>query len=103
MPRRQLVEDGVGAGDVDECRCRPLTHPTGDVRPAGADVGELRLSNFLLWAVYAGSSAFTDTLWPDFDADDLRAAVDEYAIRTRRFGGARTSRAPLQFCGSSSR
>ncbi len=34
---------------------------------------------------------FTDTLWPDFDVDDLRAAVEAYAARQRRFG-ARAAR-----------
>ena len=48
--------------------------------------GELRLSNFLLWEAAYAELVFTDTLWPDFDADDLRAAVDEYAARSRRFG-----------------
>jgi undecaprenyl diphosphate synthase len=32
---------------------------------------------------------FTDTLWPDFGADDLRAALAEYATRVRRFGARR--------------
>ena len=29
----------------------------------------------------------TDTLWPDFDVDDLKAAIADYASRDRRFGG----------------
>jgi undecaprenyl diphosphate synthase len=49
--------------------------------------GELRLSNFLLWQIAYAELVFTDTLWPDFGADDLRAALDEYAHRRRRFGG----------------
>ena len=48
--------------------------------------GELRISNFLLWEAAYAELVFTDTLWPDFGADDLRAAVDEYAARQRRFG-----------------
>jgi undecaprenyl diphosphate synthase len=28
----------------------------------------------------------TDTLWPDFDAAELDAALLEYASRQRRFG-----------------
>jgi undecaprenyl diphosphate synthase len=28
-----------------------------------------------------------DTLWPDFDAGQLQAALDEFARRQRRFGG----------------
>jgi undecaprenyl diphosphate synthase len=49
--------------------------------------GERRLSNFLLWQSAYAEYVFTDTLWPDFGPDDLRAAIDEYASRRRRFGG----------------
>ncbi|MCA9877521.1 MAG: undecaprenyl diphosphate synthase family protein, partial [Thermomicrobiales bacterium] len=40
---------------------------------------------------------FTPTLWPDFGAEDLRNAVDEFGRRERRFGGveAVTSFPPL--------
>jgi len=48
--------------------------------------GELRLSNCLLWEAASAELVFTDTLWPDFDVDDLRAAVEAYAARRRRFG-----------------
>ena len=48
--------------------------------------GELRVSNFLLWQVAYSEFVFTDTLWPDFGPDDLRAAVQEFAGRRRRFG-----------------
>jgi undecaprenyl diphosphate synthase len=49
--------------------------------------GELRISNFLLWQLAYAELVFTETLWPDFDADDLRAALDQFAQRRRRFGG----------------
>jgi len=49
--------------------------------------GELRLSNFLLWQSAYAEFAFTDTLWPDFGPSELRAAIEEYASRRRRFGG----------------
>ena len=49
--------------------------------------GEQRISNFLLWQSAYSEFVFTDTLWPDFDAGQLRAAVDEFARRQRRFGG----------------
>lgn len=48
--------------------------------------GEKRVSNFLLWQVAYSEFVFTETLWPDFGPDDLRAAVREYAGRRRRFG-----------------
>lgn len=48
--------------------------------------GEYRLSNFLIWqAAYAEYYA-TPTFWPDFDKEELRKALVEYARRERRFG-----------------
>jgi undecaprenyl diphosphate synthase len=49
--------------------------------------GELRISNFLLWQLAYAELVFVDTLWPDFGEDQLRAALDDYASRRRRFGG----------------
>ena len=49
--------------------------------------GELRISNFLLWQLAYAELVFVDTLWPDFGEQDLRAALDAYASRRRRFGG----------------
>ncbi|GJQ28447.1 MAG: isoprenyl transferase [Phycisphaerae bacterium] len=48
--------------------------------------GEMRLSNFLLWQVSYAEIVVTPTLWPDFRAADLDAAIREYASRTRRYG-----------------
>ncbi len=48
--------------------------------------GEQRLSNFLLWQSAYAELVFTKCLWPDFDAETLRAAVSEYCQRERRFG-----------------
>ena len=49
--------------------------------------GELRLSNFLLWELSYSEIYVTDTLWPDFDMEELRKAVSAYGRRNRRFGG----------------
>mgnify|MGYP000877434765 FL=1 len=49
--------------------------------------GEQRLSNFLLWQLAYAELLFVDTLWPDFGAEALAAAVAEYGARERRFGG----------------
>ena len=48
--------------------------------------GEQRISNFLLWQLAYTELYFTDTLWPDFDASALDAAIDSYRRRERRFG-----------------
>ncbi len=48
--------------------------------------GEFRISNFLLWQAAYSEFYFTDTLWPDFDAEQLYKAVVDYQQRERRFG-----------------
>ena len=48
--------------------------------------GEQRLSNFLLWQSAYAELVFDETYWPDFGEERLRAAVEEYASRGRRFG-----------------
>jgi undecaprenyl diphosphate synthase len=50
--------------------------------------GEQRISNFLLWQTAYAELVFTDTLWPDVDRRHLWAAVEQYASRDRRYGGA---------------
>jgi undecaprenyl diphosphate synthase len=49
--------------------------------------GEVRLSNFLLWQAAYSELLFIDTLWPDFENADFRAALAEFSRRQRRFGG----------------
>jgi undecaprenyl diphosphate synthase len=48
--------------------------------------GEERISNFLLWQLAYTELYFTDTYWPDFDADALDLAIASYQQRERRFG-----------------
>ena len=68
----------------------------GEVTHAGrssADVdllirtgGEHRLSDFLLWECAYAELVFVSKMWPEFQAADLEAAIDEYSSRERRFG-----------------
>ena len=48
--------------------------------------GEQRISNFILWQAAYAELWFTDLLWPDFKAEDLKAALDWFEGRERRFG-----------------
>ncbi|MEI6318530.1 MAG: polyprenyl diphosphate synthase [Pseudomonadota bacterium] len=48
--------------------------------------GETRISNFLLWQLAYTELWFTETLWPDFGAADVQAAVEAFRSRERRFG-----------------
>jgi undecaprenyl diphosphate synthase len=49
--------------------------------------GEQRLSNFMLWQAAYAEFWFTDTLWPDFTKEELAQAMEEFAVRERRYGG----------------
>jgi undecaprenyl diphosphate synthase len=48
--------------------------------------GEQRISNFLLWNLAYTELYFCDTLWPDFDEQELDAAIAHFGRRQRRFG-----------------
>jgi undecaprenyl diphosphate synthase len=48
--------------------------------------GEKRVSNFLLWQLAYTELYFTDTLWPDFDREAFRLAIESYSQRERRYG-----------------
>ena len=49
--------------------------------------GEMRLSNFLLWQLSYSELYITDTLWPDFDRNELQKALNSFYRRERRYGG----------------
>jgi len=49
--------------------------------------GEMRVSNFLLWQISYAEIWVTEAHWPDFDEQQLHAALRGYAARDRRFGG----------------
>ncbi len=85
----QQVKAGMLAPDE-------ITEQTIAARLATADIpepdlfirtgGEQRISNFLLWQLAYTELYFTDTLWPDFGADDLDLAISSFQQRERRFG-----------------
>ncbi|WP_369944022.1 polyprenyl diphosphate synthase [Xanthomonas medicagonis] len=89
---RALAED-VAAG-----RLRPeqIDEDALSARMALADLpppdlfirtgGDVRISNFLLWQLAYTELWFTETLWPEFGAEVLQQALDDYASRERRFG-----------------
>jgi undecaprenyl diphosphate synthase len=85
---RQLVAEGVRPQDVSETEIAKrlnapeLPDPDLVIRTSG----EQRISNFLLWQSAYAELVFDETLWPDFGEERLRAALDEYAQRARRFG-----------------
>jgi undecaprenyl diphosphate synthase len=47
----------------------------------------MRVSNYLLWQISYAEIFVTDLFWPDFGAEQLHAAIRNYAARHRWFGG----------------
>jgi undecaprenyl diphosphate synthase len=83
----------VAAGTlrVDDIDCDRLGGllPTASLPPLDLLVrtsGEQRISNFMLWEVAYAELMFVDVLWPDFRRDHLRACLDAFGGRERRFG-----------------
>lgn len=89
---RALVADAL-AGKIDAAAITDAVFEaklsTGGLPPPDLVVrtsGEQRLSNFLLWESAYAEFVFPDVLWPDFTPDHLRAAIDEFHRRERRYG-----------------
>jgi len=87
------VEEGVPPEQVDEDALaeRLYAPELREIDLLVRTSGELRLSNFMLWEIAYSELVFTETLWPDFGVDDLRAAVEAFAARRRRFGARASS------------
>ncbi len=86
----QGIKDGsVSINDIDEELFSSLLYTKGQpdpdliIRPSG----EYRLSNFLLWQSAYSEIYIDSVLWPDYTAEDLDRAINEYSKRNRRFGG----------------
>ena len=91
---RALARD-VAAGRLNADRVDERTFARYLYVPELADAdlvwrtsGEQRLSNFMLWQAAYSEMVFTDVLWPDVDRRHLWQAIDTYARRDRRYGGA---------------
>jgi undecaprenyl diphosphate synthase len=86
---RRMLEEGLDPEALDEAAlsARLYAPELAEVDLLIRTSGEFRTSNFLLWETAYAELVFTDTLWPDFGADDLRAALDTFEARDRRFGG----------------
>lgn len=84
------VRDGALASEAITPEVIEALLETRDLPPLDLLIrtsGECRLSNFLLWQAAYAELLFVDTLWPDFDAAALDAAIVQFGARQRRFGG----------------
>jgi undecaprenyl diphosphate synthase len=95
------IAEGVANGSINPARISEKTVQAHLYEPKLPDVdlfirssGEQRTSNFLLWQSAYSEMVFLDTLWPDFSRVQLWRAIEDYASRDRRFGGAVDAPAP---------
>lgn len=90
---RRMIADGKQVEEIDDDLVGQYLFTAGMPDPdlVIRTSGEMRVSNFLTWQSVYSEWYFTPTLWPDFDKEELRKALEEYSQRDRRFGRLSTS------------
>ncbi|MBE6596801.1 MAG: di-trans,poly-cis-decaprenylcistransferase [Ruminococcaceae bacterium] len=83
----KLYADGKERITEDDISSALYTSESPDLDLIVRTGGDLRISNFLLWQSAYAELYFTDKLWPDFNTDDVDAAIENFLNRKRRFGG----------------
>ncbi|WP_376797398.1 polyprenyl diphosphate synthase [Thermogemmatispora sp.] len=85
---RRIIADGLPPEAITEevISSYLYTHDLPDPDLVVRTAGEMRVSNFLIWQSAYSEYYSTPTLWPDFGREDLRAALESYRQRQRRFG-----------------
>ena len=86
--RAEIVDaaSGFGGATEEEFRARLYAPEMHDPDLLIRTSGERRISNYLLWQCAYSELVFRDELWPDFDRNAFRAALEEFEARRRRFG-----------------
>ncbi|NMM49793.1 isoprenyl transferase [Marinigracilibium pacificum] len=87
------IADQVSKGELDPEEINEstiaknlMTAPYPDPELMIRTSGEMRISNYLLWQSAYTELYFTETLWPDFNKEELANAILSYQRRERRFG-----------------
>lgn len=85
---RDILKEGVELDKINEQIIERHLYTNGQPDPELLirTGGRIRLSNFLLWQTAYSELYFTKTLWPDFDAGELKKAVRWYQNQKRNFG-----------------
>lgn len=86
---KRIVEVGIDPQDIDVALVsdymftKDIPDPDLVIRTSG----ERRTSNFLTWQSVYSEWYFPKVYWPDFNEEELKKAIEDYATRERRFGG----------------
>ncbi len=75
------------SGDEDDFRAYLYAPDMHDPDLIIRTSGERRISNYLLWQGAYSEWVFRDELWPDFSRESLEQSLEDFAERSRRFGG----------------
>jgi len=87
------IGERIAAGELDPAQIDEDTISANLYQPGPfpdlliRTAGERRVSNFLLWQISYSEIHVIDTCWPELGVADLHAAFEDYAGRTRKFGG----------------
>ena len=96
---QNLLKDGVAPEALTEDLFSQylFTKGTPDPDLMVRTSGEYRTSNYLIWQSAYSEWYFTDTLWPDFDKESLKLAIESFGNRERRYGGRNSEDAKQQY------
>jgi len=84
---KELSKEELDSLTIDSFNEKLYTYPSPDPDLIIRTAGEQRLSNFLLWQCAYSEFWFTNVLWPDFSKKHLEKAINDFSLRTRKFGG----------------
>jgi undecaprenyl diphosphate synthase len=85
----EIAEETLNVAEIDEKLVSNRLYTAGMSDPdlLIRTAGEMRISNYLLWQISYSEIWITQKCWPEFEISDLYAAITEFAVRDRRFGG----------------
>ena len=93
----EVLEGKISPAEIDESLISNRLYTAGMCDPdlLIRTAGEMRISNYLLWQISYAEIWVTDKCWPEFGIADLHEAIEDFAGRTRRFGGLVDARADI--------
>lgn len=86
---KAMIAAGVQSDEVTPERIAQYLYAP-DIPPVDLIVrtgGDERISNFMLWRAAYSELMFIEKYWPDMTKEDVAIILEEYAARSRRFGG----------------
>lgn len=88
---KRIIDDGVQAEKINTDLIKNYLYtknfpPLDYIIRTGMEVGECRISGFLLWDSSYAEFKFRDDLWPDYNKEMIIEDLRDYLRRNRRMG-----------------